>query len=440
MPNLENEMLSIFMNEEILLQDTKNFVLRLFDTDLGSRFLFHTISHTQAVVKASDKIAQHYQLEPEDKLALALAAWFHDTGFSKGSAENHEAESQRIVTAFLTERNVEKNIIDKVTQCIEATKFPTTPYSLIEKILCDADLYHLGTADFDEETKLLRQELNITGTNPISKSEWRKININFLRSHNYFTDYCKTKLEPVKQKHLKELLFKEFVKNELDKKIADTSEATRSSDGELAATVSATLDEEKARNKEKNLKEKATREKENRAERGIGTMFRIMSDNHVSLSQMADSKANIMISVNTIVLSILVSVLLGKLQYYPQFIFPTILLALVCLSAIIFAILATRPNITRGTFTKEDILNKKTNLLFFGNFHKMELPDYDWAMKEMMNDREYLYGSMTKDIYFLGKVLAKKYNYLRTSYTIFMIGLVISVIAFGIAAIIGAEN
>jgi predicted metal-dependent HD superfamily phosphohydrolase len=423
------------MNEEILLQDAKSFVSHLFDANPDSRFLFHNISHTQSVVKATDKIAQHYQLDSEDKLALTLAAWFHDTGFSKGSAENHETESQRIVTAFLTERNIEKNIIDKVTRCIQATQFPTSPDTIIEKILCDADLYHLGTADFEKETKLLRQELNNTSAKPISKSEWRKINISFLRNNNYFTDYCKTKLEPVKQRHLKELLFKEFVKNELNSSTAATNTITSSSDGELVTAARTPVDEKKAI-----ANEKATREKDNRAERGIATMFRIMSDNHVSLSQMADSKANIMISVNTIVLSILVSVLLGKLQYYPQFIFPTILLAMICLSAIVFAILATRPNITRGTFTKEDILNKKTNLLFFGNFHKMELPDYDWAMKEMMNDREYLYGSMTKDIYFLGKVLAKKYNYLRTSYTIFMIGLVASVIAFGIAAIIGAGN
>ena len=137
-------------------------------------------------------------------------------------------------------------------------------------------------------------------------------------------------------------------------------------------------------------KTKKDKEKESRTERGIATMFRIMSDNHVSLSQMADSKANIMISVNTIVLSILVSVLLSKLQYYPQFIIPTIILCLVSLCAIIFAILATRPNVNRGTFTHEDVQQKKINLLFFGNFFKMDLPDYEWGMKEMMNDREYL--------------------------------------------------
>ena len=150
---------------------------------------------------------------------------------------------------------------------------------------------------------------------------------------------------------------------------------------------------------------------------------------------MADSKANIMISVNTIVLSIMVSVLLGKLQFYPEFIIPTIILVLVCLCATVFAILATRPNISRGTFTREDIQNKQINLLFFGNFYNMELPDYDWAMKEMMKDKDYLYGSMIKDIYFLGVVLARKYKLLRISYSIFMYGLIAAIAAFGLTFI-----
>ena len=67
----------------------------------------------------------------------------------------------------------------------------------------------------------------------------------------------------------------------------------------------------------------------------------------------------------------------------------------------------------------------------------MELPEYEWGMKEMMNDNDYLYGSMIKDIYFHGKVLAKKYHYLRISYNIFMYGLIFAILTFGLAAIFG---
>jgi hypothetical protein len=104
--------------------------------------------------------------------------------------------------------------------------------------------------------------------------------------------------------------------------------------------------------------------------------------------------------------------------------------------SIVFSILATRPNISEGTFTKEDIANKKTNLLFFGNFHRMALPDYEWGMTEMMGDKVYLYSSMIKDNYFLGVVLARKYRFLRIAYNIFMFGLIASMIAFVITFIL----
>jgi len=100
---------------------------------------------------------------------------------------------------------------------------------------------------------------------------------------------------------------------------------------------------------------------------------------------------------------------------------------------IIFAILSTRPKVTSGVFTREDIENKKINLLFFGNFYKMPLEEYDWAMNEMMKDRDYLYSNMIKDLYYLGLVLQRKYNLLRIAYNFFMIGIIITVVAFVIA-------
>jgi hypothetical protein len=96
----------------------------------------------------------------------------------------------------------------------------------------------------------------------------------------------------------------------------------------------------------------------------------------------------------------------------------------------VFAILATRPNVLQGKFNEDDIKKKRTNLLFFGNFHSMDIENYEWAMKEMMKDGDYLYGSMIKDIYYLGKVLGKKYKYLRISYNIFMFGFIVAIVAF----------
>jgi len=181
------------------------------------------------------------------------------------------------------------------------------------------------------------------------------------------------------------------------------------------------------------LKKKAKDAKELTPTRGIETMFRTTSKNHMELSAIADNKANIMISINSIILSVMVSVLIRKLEEYPHLSIPTILLVFVCLSTIVTSILATRPNVTKGKFERIDIKNKEANLLFFGNFHKMSLKDYRWAMTEMLKDADYLYGSMIKDIYFLGAVLGKKYRLLRLSYTIFMYGFVLAILGFIIA-------
>jgi len=393
-----------------ITEEARNFVSSLFRDKINDKFSFHNLAHTLNVLEACRKItasATPGSVSPEDEFALELAALFHDTGYSGNDMNNHEQTSISIAGQFLRDHDVPEEIIDKVTGCINATRMPQQPATFIEKVICDADLYHLGTDDFTAKTKLLRNELAEAFDQRISKKEWRKRNIEFLENHRYFTEFGRQKLDPVKQANLLQLKHKETAEPE-------------------TATLAASEEEKQS----KEEKKKASSE---RTERGITTMFRIMSNNHNNLSGMADNKANIMISVNSIIISIMVSVLLGRLAYYRNLTVPTIILLVTCVTAIIFSILATRPKISTGTFTTDDIRNKRINLLFFGNFYNMKLEEYNWAMNEMMNDRNYLYDSMLKDVYFLGKILAKKYKYLRLSYNTFMYGLIISMIAFAIA-------
>jgi hypothetical protein len=294
---------------------------------------------------------------------------------------------------------------------------PQSPLSQVEKIVCDADLYHLGTADFKKMNQQLRQEQEAYFGKPISKREWRQRNLEFLESHQYFTDYCQQKLEPQKQEWIRQLRKKQGNKELEHTEVMELSPYSFERDIKPAVDMKA----DKAAAKE--------------TERSIQTVFRITTHNHMELSSMADNKANIMISVNSIIISIMFSVLLGRLEYYPHLAIPTLLLALVCVLTIIFAVLATRPNVTGGRFTEDDIRQKKTNLLFFGNFYKMELDEYNWAMHEMLKDKDFIYGNMIKDVYFLGVVLARKYRYLRISYSIFMYGLIAAVLAFSAAVL-----
>ena len=408
-----------------LISAAEQYVVNLFSQKIGKDFTFHSFNHTREVVLHTELIAGNYELSEEDHTALILAAWFHDTGYSAGLKKMHEEESQKIAAEFLHKQNAPQSLIDKVKGCIIATRMPQSPSNLIEQIICDADLFHLGTKDFKERNKMLRQEINSLEEEKIGKKEWVNLNIEFLDRHRYFTDYAREMLDPVKKSHLRDLMEKAGKKKK-------PAENVSVNEPELAMNP---IDVATKNTSNPLVKTGVKKPKDPKTERGVVAMFKIMSDSHNNLSQMADSKANIMISVNTIVLSIMVSVLLGKLQFYPEFIVPTIILIIVCLSAVVFAILATRPNISGGRFTREDIQNKQINLLFFGNFFNMELPDYDWAMKEMMKDKDYLYGSMIKDIYFLGVVLARKYKLLRISYSIFMYGLIAAIIAFGLTFI-----
>ena len=167
--------------------------------------------------------------------------------------------------------------------------------------------------------------------------------------------------------------------------------------------------------------------------KGIQTMLRLTSENHMRLSEMADNKANILISVNAIIISVILSVLIRKIEVDKHLAVPTFIFLATGLTTIVLSILATRPKITKGRFTREDILNRKTNLLFFGNFFNTELEEYKWGMTTMMKDPNYLYGTLVDDIYYLGKVLGRKYKLVRIAYSVFMIGIIISAFAFIIA-------
>lgn len=175
-------------------------------------------------------------------------------------------------------------------------------------------------------------------------------------------------------------------------------------------------------------KKKKDKDKGNNPERSIETMFRVTSTNSQRLSDQADSKANIMISVNTVLIPALF--FLQNLENSKQLIIPIITLLSVNLLTIIFAILATRPQIPKGIFTQQEIDDKKADLLFFGNFYKMSFHDYSQGMFKIMGDKQFLHTTLLLDIYNQGIVLGRKYRMLTFAYNVFMYGVILAVLAF----------
>jgi hypothetical protein len=157
--------------------------------------------------------------------------------------------------------------------------------------------------------------------------------------------------------------------------------------------------------------------------------------NHIKLSDIADTKANILLSVNAIIISLALANLIPKLEQLSNrhLLWPTLILVLFSVASIILSIMSTKPNITSGEFTDEQVQNRNVNLLFFGNFHKVPFQRYQKALMSLIDDKEEIYESLIKDLWSLGVVLNRKYTLLRWTYTIFMIGIIASVLAFIIA-------
>lgn len=394
-----------------ILKETSEYVRNYLDKNLPEDLYFHDKEHTVSVVEATEEIANKEGVSDDEMEILLLSAWFHDTGYAV-KYRGHEEESIKIAEEFLTKKDYPKDKLELVKECILSTDYNTEPQNKLQMILSDADLYHLSSNKFWELGEKLRNEFLARNVKDVkSDKAWGKLNKFFIKHHHYYTEYGKTVLEEGRQKNANILKEKLKKKKKSEKKL------------------------EKALEENEKLKAKLEKikSKDNKPDRGIETMFRTTSKNHLDLSAIADNKANIMISINAIIISILMSIMIRKFEDYPNLIIPTIILVLVSLLTIVFAVLATRPNITKGRFKREDILNQRTNLLFFGNFFRMDLDEYEWGINQLMRNSELLYGSMTKDIYFLGKVLGRKYRLLRMAYTIFMFGLVISVLAYGAA-------
>jgi len=164
--------------------------------------------------------------------------------------------------------------------------------------------------------------------------------------------------------------------------------------------------------------------------RGIETLFRTNYRVNMDLTSLADAKANIMISINGLIVSILIASIAPGIDANPWLLYPASLFLLGCLVSLIYAVLAARPRVQSHVVTKESALKNRTNVLFFGNFHHLSQDDYVDVMKEVVQDPTQIYEMMIKDIYGVGSVLQRKYEMIRRSYTVFLGALVVGVIGF----------
>jgi predicted metal-dependent HD superfamily phosphohydrolase len=400
------------MNYEMLISRAEDFVTKYMHEHVNPALLFHNISHTQSVVSITRQLAKHYELNDKEFFIVVAAAWFLNSGYCIDVLNPEQTATELLGTCF-NNSGVDGETIQSIKGCILAIKIPQHPQSRLEEIICDANSFHMGMEDFQKYNALRRKEIELLSNTTISKSDWRKITIQLLENHVYYTDYCKEYFDKSKADNLEQLKQKDLLK-----------------DSSLNGVTS--LPEEQAAPAGKSKKKKKI--KADSPDRSIETMFRTTAGTSQRLSSQADTKAHIMISVNAIIISVLLSIVVRRIDEFARFMIPVTMLLFVNLVTIILSILATRPNVSNGIIDQNDLKQNKINLLFFGNFLRMNFDEYCDSMLGVMKDKQILYVTMLRNLYEHGIVLGKKYRMLKAAYNVFMYGFVISVIVFLIAS------
>ena len=385
---------------EKLIKQAEDFVVDLLQNTLDEEYVFHNLKRTQEIVEATQKLVSEGQLKDGDEVALVLAAWFLNTGFTtdEGGVAAHSAT---IAKDFLASKEYSQKGIDKVESLIWELHSKGGPRSPEGELLHDAVTAYYGADGLEEKLELYRKEQSLLKQKVVPLIKWRNKFIKRLSiKHKYYTAYADKKWSEGKDDNLKKLI--------------------------------------KAKKKDKKEYRKAeikVKMKDESPQRGVQTLYRVTLRNHMKLSDIADTKANILLSVNAIIISLLLANLVPILDdpSNTYLLIPTSIFILFSIASMVLSVLATRPNVTETDFDVDNLEKEKINLLFFGNFERIPIESFKNAIKRTVESKDAIYEMLTMDLYYLGSVLSRKYRILRWTYTIFMIGIIMSVISFGVA-------
>lgn len=388
---------------EPLLESAESRVRRLMREERSPEYLFHNLTRILEWVELSHEFAEEMDLTDEEREVLLLATWFMATGYEKED-EAPWKNAARIARNFLEEESVDKSTAGAVEALILSTGPEKEPESKLEKILHDVRWSWLGRKRFFGLSNLLRMEKENLRGESLSSYEWRQKARDMLVNTSYLTAYGRDKF--------------------LSRKIKNIA---------------------KQRKKLEKAKKKKIRQKTGKEfGRGVDTVYRVTFRNHINLSRIADGKANMIISINTVVLSVLITAGTASftsswnetLRQNWHLLLPVVVLMLTSLTAVVFAVLSALPKVSSYPFSEEDLEEHRISLLYFGNFLQLNEKKFVDYLRDLKKDQEILYDDLSRDLYNLGKVLRKKYRLLTIAYRVFVGGLALSMIILIVTAIV----
>lgn len=179
------------------------FILQELTAKLSPQLTYHGVHHVLDVLNVCNEYIERLGIGAKDAELLRVAALTHDIGFVHDHRD-HEARGAAMIREILPIYGFTPRELDKLAGLIMATKVPQQPKTELEKIICDADLDYLGRADFEPISETLFQELqNLNLLH--DRRTWDEIQVKFLTSHTYHTDFARQNRQPQKAQRLEEI-------------------------------------------------------------------------------------------------------------------------------------------------------------------------------------------------------------------------------------------
>jgi len=398
--------MSLPLKQEIspFVQEARQYALRWFNEHNDPRLVFHTYQQAAATAKLVEEIGEGNGADPELTEAATIAAWLHNLGFVVQYDQGLE-ESRQLAIAFLKREQAPEQLIQRVYNALSGLIGKDAPATAEARILADAVRARQYGPSFFEQSPLHQLEMELKG-HSFPPAAWAQFQLQQLLNVTYFTPYGKEHFAPLLGQHLLE-----------QKALVEKLQRKRDDD-----------DPDQILRKFQQLERKLPAD-------GIQTFLRSSYRHHINLSAIADSKANIMISVNAILISVIISIISYKniTETNPMIMMPAVIFVVAGLTSLTFAVLSARPKVTMLNKDVHDKEQIRQNIFFFGNFVNLRLDQYEEAMDAVFRDGELLYGNLVRDLYHFGQVLNKKYHYLTLSYNIFIAGFIATVVFFMIA-------
>ena len=391
---MSKEEKAVAEQKDTVLDRAQRYVRGRFNDDLDPIYLFHNYAYSEEVADKAQELGKAAKVDELMLERLEVAGLFYPLGYI-GGPEGFAERSAEELRQFGREEGYD---IGGADQWITGVPNANHDSDLPTRLLHDAVWNWLGRKRYDRRSDLLQLEREAIDGKQGDPVVFGHDMQEFLLNFDYLTDEGKEEFDSRRRKN---------------------------------------VSKQQSNNYKVQQKEVKAKTGKNFG-RGIDTMYRTAFRNHINLSRIADDKANMMISINTIILSILIAVSGAGLSFFedlfftsPEFLAPIIILLMSSLTAVVFAVFSARPKVTEYRIKKTSLLeSKEASLLYFGNFLKIEKSDFIKYLSEMKMDQDSLYDDLARDLYDLGQVLHRKYLLLTISYNTFIGGLALAVLTF----------